>query len=218
MLWHVGKTTPLVVVFVGVCCGILLFRGNSYSLAFSVLFLVLLLSRERIAHITIGIIVGVVSICFAPQWADVDQGQHIIEGTVKDAGFYHGTFRVVLKNVSIDHEDQRGYAQLRIYHNVERLKNGCFISTHAEVKPPRGYGNHGEFDYKEYLLEQGITLTGVVKDFTTIEITEPVYSFGFKKQIVSRLSALARPEAEVFKAVLFGDRSGLSYSLRDSFV
>ena len=217
MLWHVGKTTPLVVVFVGICSGILLFRGAAYSLTFAIFFLVLLLSRERIIHALIGIIIGLISMFLAPQWADIDQGEHIIEGRVKDAGFYHGTFRMVLDDVILDHKKHRGHAQLHIYHNIGKLRSGCRIKAYTTIKRPRGFGNDGEFDYTEYLLEQGITLTGVVKDFKTIEATGPYSSHGFKDLIVAKLSANARPEAEVLKAVLIGDRSGLSYTLRDSF-
>lgn len=217
MLWHVGKTTPMVVVFVGICSGILLSRWDCCFLAFAVFFLILLVSKERIMHAVIGIIMGFVSTSLAPQWASIDDGQHLVEGTVEDAGFYHGTFRVVLDKVSLDHDRLRGLAQLRVYHNVGTLQRGCRIRAYATIKAPRGFGNPGEFDYSEYLLEQGITLTGVVRDFTEIEITGSGSSPGFKDLITEKLSALARPEAEVLKAVLAGDRSGLAYSLRDGF-
>ncbi|HOO36704.1 MAG TPA: DNA internalization-related competence protein ComEC/Rec2 [Deltaproteobacteria bacterium] len=217
MLWHVGKTTPLAVVFVGICSGILLSRWDCCFLAFAVFFMILLVSKERFVHAAIGIIMGFVSMSLAPQWARIDEGQHLVEGRVEDAGFYHGTFRVVLDKVYLDHESLRGLAQLRVYHNVGTLRSGCLLRAYATIKTPRGFGNPGEFDYSEYLLEQGITLTGVVRDFTEIEITGSGSSSGFKDLITGKLSALARPEAEVLKAVLIGDRSGLAYSLRDDF-
>ncbi len=217
MLWHVGKTTPLLVVFVGICCGILLFHGAGPSLAFAAFFMVLLTGRQRIIHAVIGIIIGLTSMFFAPQWVEIQKGQHLIEGRVKDAGFMHGTFRMILDDVSLDEEKYRGYAQLRIYHNVQKLQNGSRIRAYAEIKPPRGFGNYGEFDYREYLLQQGITLSGVIKDFDVIETTGAASSSGFKDLVAARLSAYARPEAEVLKAVLAGDRSGLAYCLRDSF-
>jgi competence protein ComEC len=217
MLWNLGKTTPLVVVFAGLCCGILGFRCDLSFLAFAGLFAILLTNRERFIHLIIGLTIGVVSVFFAPQWADVPEGKHFIEGTVIDAGFSHGTFKIILDEISIDNRKYNGYAQIKVYEHVKDLQKGSVLKGSAVIKHPRKLGNPGEFDYQMYLLTHGIILSGYIKDFRKIEVAESSSRYGLKEQVISKLSGLARPEAEVLKAVLIGDRSGLTYSLRDSF-
>jgi competence protein ComEC len=217
MLWNLGKTTPLVVVFTGLCCGILGFRCDLSFLAFAVLFAILLTTRELFIHLIIGLAIGVASVFFAPQWTDVSEGEHFIEGTIIDAGFSHGTFKIILDELSIDKQKYKGHAQIKVYEHVKDLNKGSVLKGYAVIKHPRKLGNPGEFDYQMYLLTHGITLAGYIKDFRKIEVAESSSRYGLKKQVVSMLSGLARPEAEVLKAVLTGDRSGLTYSLRDSF-
>ncbi|MCD6569392.1 MAG: DNA internalization-related competence protein ComEC/Rec2 [Deltaproteobacteria bacterium] len=94
------------------------------------------------------------------------------------------------------------------------------IRSKVILKKPRPYGNIGEFDYTRYLKTKGITLTGYIKDFNEIEkigSTSISKNQRFKAHASKILSNLARPEAEVLKAVLLGDKSCLTNSIRDRF-
>ncbi|MBN2297682.1 MAG: DNA internalization-related competence protein ComEC/Rec2 [Deltaproteobacteria bacterium] len=217
ILRHVTENSPLPAVFAGICCGILLFSCDGIFLGFAALLSFFLVDARRIPHFVTGLFIGLVSIFITPQWADINDGQHTIEGTVHSAGFYRGTFRVILKDFSVDHEASSGLAQLNIYKHVGELGKGDHITAHADLKRPRMYGNAGEFDYQEYLLTQGIVITGSIKDFKNIVFNSQTYSCSLRNKLVSMLSDLSRPEAEVLKAILAGDRSGLTYSLNDSF-
>ncbi len=217
MLRHVGKTTPLAVVFAGVCLGILVVHRDITPLVFTGVLVLALTGPQRFVHLLTGIVTGVVALCLAPGWADVPEGRHLVEGVVENAGFSRGTYKIALEGVSVDHRKVRGSALITVYEHVAAIDPGSRIRAYMTVRPPRMYGNSGEFDYQEYLLTQGITLAGVVKDFETIEVIGSSASPGFRNRVVSRLDAFARPESEVLKAVLAGDRSGLVYSLTDCF-
>ncbi|HHO77283.1 MAG TPA: DNA internalization-related competence protein ComEC/Rec2 [Deltaproteobacteria bacterium] len=217
ILKHVTEETPLPAVFIGICSGILLCSFNGIFLGFAALFAFFLVDTRRIAHFSAGMFMGIISILSAPQWAGIPDGQHIIEGTVRRAGFAGGTYKVLLDDFMVDQGAFKGLAQLSIYTNVGGLGTGDRIRAHAKIKRPRPFGNSGEFDYREYLQAQGIVLTGSISDYKDIEIQSRMSSCGLRDKLVSRLSALARPEAEVLKAILAGDRSGLTYSLRDAF-
>jgi len=204
-------------IFVGICCGILLLAGEYAFLGFAALFSVLLLDTRRIPHFAAGLIIGLVSFSLAPKWADVPDGEHVVAGTVHSAGFNRGSFRVILQDFSVDQNRFRGLAQLGIYRHAGKIGRGDVITANASIRKPRRYGNAGEFDYQQYLLTQGITLTGFIKDFNQIELRSQISSCGLRSRFTAMLSSLCRPEAEVLKAILAGDRSGLTYELRDSF-
>ncbi len=217
ILRHLTQDSVLPGVFVGICCGILLLAGEYAFLGFAALIGVLLLDARRIPHFAAGLIMGMVSFSFTPEWADVPDGDHVIAGTVRSAGFNRGSFRVILQDLTVDKDRFRGLAQLHIYRNAGEMGKGDVVAANACVRKPRNYGNAGEFDYQQYLLTQGITLTGSIKDFNEIGFKVTRSFSSLKGRFTAMLSSLCRPEAEVLKAILAGDRSGLTYGLRDSF-
>ena len=217
MLYNVGRSTPLVVVFTGVCWGIFLCRSDFLPLVLCSLFLVFVVGKDRFFHAFTGIMIGCISCAFAPKPADLPCGEYLVKGTVETAGFSRGTYRVIIDDVTIDDRHIHGKIQLTIYKNIGELEAGYSLCTYATIKPIRSFGNFDEFDYRFYLLSKKIVLRGFVKDFNQIETTRPFWKSAFKSRFVSKLNEFARPEGEILKAVLTGDRSGLVYSLSDRF-
>ncbi|MFY9397669.1 MAG: DNA internalization-related competence protein ComEC/Rec2 [Desulfomonilia bacterium] len=217
ILREVSRSVPLVSVFAAVCMGIVAWWRDIPSTVFCLFFLVMLYDRSRIVHMGAGLILACAAAAFAPSWADIPDGEHLLKGRVADSGFHQGTYRVLLKDVLVDKRPVRGRALVRIYDRVIEIAPGSLFEGRVIVKKPRPNGNPGEFDYGKYLLGQGITLSGYVKDFSQTRIENDRAAWGLRHRLCSLLSGYARPEAEILKAVLTGDRGGLAYSLRDSF-
>ena len=85
------------------------------------------------------------------------------------------------------------------------------------LRAQKGFGNYDEFDYKQFLLSKGIVIKGVVKGTDDLTIKRYVKPSGLKYAVNTSLSGLAKPEAEVLKAMLTSDTSGITDSIQDSF-
>jgi competence protein ComEC len=221
MLGGLGKSSPFVVVFSGLTTAILLGQKNLEGFLFSLLVLFLLISKKRVLHAVLGVILGLVSLTWTPGDVHIQDGEYVIEGHVKDSGFDNGTYRIYLNHVKLDGKqiiDSRKIAQINVYEHVGILDPGASIRSKVMIKMARPYGNSGEFDYKTYLKTKGIVLTGYIKDFDNIEtVNTSCVRDGLKARTANILSNFARPDAEVLKAMLIGDDSFLADSLRDSF-
>ncbi len=219
LLCDVGRSKPLVVVFTSMCMGILLFLKDAPFSLFCALFLVMLFSKERLAHMITGIAIGFCAIYFAPHAAAITDGEYHIRGIVRETGFMRGSLRVVLDDVSVEKKRVRGRAMIRIIRNADRviLSKGACLEGRARLRTNKTLGNPGEFDYEKYLLTDGITVSGYVKDLKDMNVSGVVPVSGIKDRVTAVFSVYARPEAEILNAVLTGDRSGLVYSLTDSF-
>ncbi len=217
ILGEVSKVAPLVVVFVAMCLGIVVSGGDIPAGIFCLFFLALLYDRSRIAHIGFGLVLAAGAVLFSPGWVDLPDGEYQVQGRVTESGFIRGSFRITLDNVAVDGKRTRGRALISIYENISDPGKGSVIEGRVRLKVPRPLGNEGEFDYRSYLLSQGITLKGYIRDGSGLTVMKPGRAQGLRGHIAAALSGYARPEAEIMKAVLTGDRSGLAYSLRDSF-
>jgi competence protein ComEC len=217
MLSEIGRSNPLVIVFVSLCSGILLWLHDMPALFFSLIILFCLLSRTRIIHAAIGIILGIVSIWLAPSWVDLEEGLHTIDGVVSSSEYGEGTYRIILKNTKVDGRKVRGHAQLSIYRDVVNLAPGSVVGVIARFRAQMGFGNQDEFDYKQFLLSKGIVMKGVVKSPEDLTIKRYVKPCGLKYAVNTSLSGLAKPEAEVLKAMLTSDTSGITDSIQDRF-
>lgn len=217
MLKETGIGHPLVVLFTGIACGICI-QADFSGLIFCLVMLSLLFSLARLPHLFIGVALGFIAILLSPQpvWLE---GEHAIEGRVVACGFEHGIYRIELTSVRLDGKAIQGKARLNVYDNVGCLER-IVIRTTATINQPRPLGNIGEFNYARNLLSQGVTVTGSIKDFRNIapspERQINPRARDLTTDAVSLLSDMARPDAEILKAVLFGDRSGLSYSIGDT--
>jgi competence protein ComEC len=217
MLRHVGREHPLVVVFAGMGSAICLGQGDAYGCGFCLFMLVLLLTGDRAAHALGGIALGALAAIMAPGWSTLADGDHHISGRIQEAFHARGTFRMVVEDVRLDHQRVRGSALVSVYERPPRIVPGDTVSCPLRVKAPRGFGNEGEFDYREHLLGQGIVLAGSVRDGNTLAVTPCGDRAGFRQRLSVALDRRARPEAELFKAMFVGDRSGITDSLRDRF-
>ena len=138
MLSDIGRSNPLVIVFVSLCSGIFLWLHDIPALFLSLIILICLISKPRITHAVIGIILGIVSIWLAPSWVDLSEGLHTIDGIVFSSEFGEGTYRMILKNVKVDGKKLRGHAQLSVYRDVVSLAPGSVVSAVAKVKGTEG--------------------------------------------------------------------------------
>lgn len=213
----VGKATPLVVIFAAMCLGILMFMKDLPFLVLCLFFTAMLFSKERVLHIILGTCLGFAIMLLSPRPAAIPDGVYLMQGNVRWSGFVHGTFRVVLDNVQQENNRLDGKALISIYKNACDLEKGSLLKGKVYIKSRKGYGNFGEFNYQEYLLTEGITVTGYIRDLREMDAFFPCKENGLKKSLISSLAAYARPEAEILNAVLTGDRSGLVYSLQDRF-
>jgi len=214
----IAHNSPLLVVFAGLSAGILIGLKDTGAFLFVLAFIFMLTPKGRIVHAILGIILGLISITWIPGDVNIPDGEYTIEGDVVDSGFAKRIYRVHLDHIKIDGQRLRGRSQINIYEHIETLHKGTHIKSKAVIRMPRPYGNIGEFDYTRYLKTKGITLTGYIKDFNDIEKYGPwVVKKGFKTNASEQLSSFARPEAEILKAILLGDKSCLTNSIRDRF-
>jgi predicted membrane metal-binding protein len=191
MISDIGRSNPLVIVFVSLCSGILLWLHDIPALLLSLIILICLISKSRIIHAVIGIILGIVSIWFAPSWVDLSEGLHTIDGIVSSSEFGEGTYRMILRNVKVDGKKLKGHAQLSVYCDVVSLAPGSVVSAVSMVRSQKGFGNYGEFDYKQFLLSKGIVVKGFVKGTDDLTIKQYVKPSGLKYAVNTALSRLA---------------------------
>ena len=217
MLRDTGRSNPLIVVFTALCCGIFLWLHDISSLCFCFIVLVCLLSRQRIIHALVGLVLGVASAWIAPSWVSLNEGLHTLEGTVCSSEYAEGTLRMILGNVMLDGKKVRGHAQLSAYRFAIDLAPGSVVSAVARFRTQMGFGNYEEFDYKLFLLSKGVVMTGSISNLDALTIKHYVKPSGLKHAVNTSFSQLARPEAELLKAMLTGDTSGITDSIQDNF-
>ncbi|HVN72794.1 MAG TPA: DNA internalization-related competence protein ComEC/Rec2 [Desulfomonilia bacterium] len=217
MLRETGRDNPLVVVFVALCCGVLLYLHDIKTLSFCFIILIGLFTPQRVIHAALGFVLGVSAIWIAPSWVSLDEGMHRIDGVICSSGYDQGTFRMVLEDVIADGKKIRGHALISVYGNTVPLAPGSVVSSVVRIRARMGFGNFGEFDYRLFLLEKGIVMTGSISKNDTLTIKRYIRPGGLKNRINTFLSGLARPEAEVLKAMFTGDTSGITDSIQDNF-
>ncbi|HWR68746.1 MAG TPA: DNA internalization-related competence protein ComEC/Rec2, partial [Desulfomonilia bacterium] len=123
----------------------------------------------------------------------------------------------VLGNVRMGRMHLKGRALIRVYDKTPEIQRGSLVISKVRVRKPSGFGNAGEFDYKRYLLSQNIVMVGVVEDGSEIKVSGGRASKGLKEELIQFLNNYSRPEAELIKAMVLGDRSGLTFSIQDRF-
>jgi competence protein ComEC len=217
VLRHVGRSTPLVVVFTALCCGIFIRFLDKNGIIFTLAFLVLLVSRKRIVPALIGLFMGFCAAASAPAWIDVTETRHFLTGTVQAVYRVNGMPRILFRSVTLDAKKIKGLVQLNVYRQLPEMAEGSKVSTTFTGTSNKGFGNTGEFNYRLNLLGKGIVLTGKIEEDDRFTIKEWKKISGLKSEINKALSHLASPESEIMKAMLTGDISGISYSMQDRF-
>ncbi len=207
-----GIKHPLVCIFAGTAFGICVLLQNIQAASFSFLMLLMLFSIKRLPHILAGIMIGALAFFFSVSPAGYE-GEHMISGRIVSSGFEYGTLRIELKNVHVDGKEVRGRARLGVYENAG-LPSGVDIDAPARLSFPSGPDNFAQNDIRYALLAEGITITGYIKDFKDIRFSgKKVYG----NRPVAMLDAVGSNEAGILKAILTGDRSGLTPQVNDLF-
>ncbi len=101
-------------------------------------------------------------------------------------------------------------------------ESDCVFRT--RLRTPRNFGNPGAWDYREYLAEQGITLTGAVGEDHVEVLGQASHARlqrwrnALRRSIVERIHTLwNQRQAPLADAMLIGDRSYLERPLRTEF-
>ncbi|MBI4537558.1 MAG: DNA internalization-related competence protein ComEC/Rec2 [candidate division NC10 bacterium] len=117
-----------------------------------------------------------------------------------------------------------GRARLTLYGEPVHLAYGQAIQGTFRLRKPRAFGNPGAFDYSGYLASQGIFLEGWSPG--PLEVGEatagsPVMAevFRLRGLLLRRFGeALPSGQAALLKAMVLGDRSGLTPEMQEAFL
>jgi competence protein ComEC len=118
----------------------------------------------------------------------------------------------------------RGRARLTVLGQAPEVAYGDEVRGTFRLRHPRRFGNPGAFDYPGYLAAQGIFLEGWTRD-----PVEPVQAgrgstilaaiFRVRSLLLRRLdTALPPQQGALVKAMVLGDRSGLSPEMNQAFL
>ncbi len=121
-----------------------------------------------------------------------------------------------------------GLVQLHIKENLQKdFTPGTELIIRAQLTPPYRYSNPGSFDYPAFLAARNIYITGRIRSVNHVSTLQTTPSWlhnavYFPENIRSRLQNLINtsvsPEhAGIYKALLIGDRSGVSPATLENF-
>ena len=118
----------------------------------------------------------------------------------------------------------RGRARLTVLDQAPEVAYGDEVRGTFRLRPPRRFGNPGAFDYPGYLAAQGIFLEGWTRD--PMELVQAgrgstilAAIFRVRALLLRRLDAALPPQqGALVKAMVLGDRSGLSPEMNQAFL
>ena len=141
--------------------------------------------------------------------------------------------RIKLKAESLARGDLfhrvKGQVRVTIWEPVAGLRSGDRVGCLAKIKEVRNFHNPGGFDYRQYLAFRDIRVSASVSRENLIvrlhsaKTRRTLYAIDDFRHAVSQLinrATLKEPDQVrgVLKALLIGDRSGVSAGTRDIFV
>jgi len=107
----------------------------------------------------------------------------------------------------------------------ERLNPGNRVSVKGLYNRGKGIRNPGEFDYRAYLLKQGVTGFLSVKEPAAIEVLQssasffPSIIFSIRKNIADKIDELQHPKAVgLLKGLVLGDKSEIDNETKMEFI
>ncbi len=118
----------------------------------------------------------------------------------------------------------RGRARLTVLGQAPEVAYGDEVRGTFRLRRPRRFGNPGAFDYPGYLAVQGIFLEGWTRDLVERVpagrgSTILAAIFHVRALLLRRLDAALPPQqAALLKAMVLGDRSGLSPEMNQAFL
>jgi len=216
-LRHVGADYPLVTVFAGSAAAVLAYEHQWGCLAFTVSILALVLSRSRLVHAAVGVALGLAACLAAPGWLDVGEGVHRVLGRVSSLDYPGSSPRVTIERLVVDGARVRGSARVLLSGDAPEILEGDVITADIVAMPPKGFGNEGEFDLRRHLLETGVVLDARLAPGGSARVIGTGRKEGLRNRMIRMLEGFSRPEAELIKAMVLGDRSGITPGIRDSF-
>ena len=216
MFRDIGHRSPLIIVLLSMVISILLFKKAYIPAFYCTAFLFMSLSRPLVLHAVLGLAIGLVAALLQPGSMDI-VGEYQVKARVVSSGFVGGTYRLRVDRLLVDNKKIRGVARISVLNNVRPIMSGSLVRARVTLGRHGSTCNEGGFDYTRYLESKGIVLTGFIKNSEDIEITRAPPAQGFRQRVSGLLSGMCRPEAEILRAILLGDRSGLTDSIKDSF-
>ncbi len=132
------------------------------------------------------------------------------------------TARIVQKGTALP---VGGKILLSIKDSNDVFKYGNYIRVHTKLKEPRSFDNPGGFDYKKYLLYQGIRLRGYVSRPSDIVIIRESAGNAFRTELERYRSlirkrireAVPSPEGDVLQALILGEKEGIPEDIIENF-
>ncbi len=139
---------------------------------------------------------------------------------------YRARFTVEVTHLTVDGRrvPTTGRARLTVMGPVPELRYGDEVQGSFRLRHPRRFDNPGAFDYPAYLAAQGIFLEGWTRQ--EIEVRQAGHGsrllaaiLRLRTLLLQRLDAAMPPaEAGLLKAVVLGDRSGLTPGMTRAFL
>ena len=106
-----------------------------------------------------------------------------------------------------------------------KLNPGNIVSVKGVYNKGKGSRNPGEFDYRSYLLKQGVTGFLSVKTPGDVKILQatvsyfPALVFSIRKNIAEKIDELQKPQAVgLIKGLLLGDKSEIDNETKMEFI
>ncbi len=136
--------------------------------------------------------------------------------------WYFRTERVWLPNGA---QEKQGHIRITVRREQRAWRYGDRVRLRLKVRRPRNFGNPGGFDYEGYLARREIYLTGFLQNDAGVERLPGVHG-----GLWARIEKLRREirgffehqlpqeQAALMKALVVGDRGGISRNMRESFV
>ncbi len=122
------------------------------------------------------------------------------------------------------HQTASGLLRVTLLGPIPALHQGDRIVFKSRIRPIRNFNNPGGFDYRRYLAHQGVwaAATGEGPSVTVLGRAEKGGLLqaidDLRERIAGRIDASGLgPEAAVLKALVIGDRAGITPEVREAF-
>lgn len=249
-MWNIVIKRPLVFLLIGYLCGIALgqlFSPPLLPLLYITLSVVLLTGVVRyftrrpytlalwLAVVVIG--GGFINHEFATRHLPqnhisigLNPGKYVIEGRLSSPPVNFSTkTHLYLDAERINEENNwrkvSGRVRLTVYKTSLALEYGDRIRSLANLRLPDNYENPGVFDYKGYLMRQGIRVVGSVARNARIDKLPPGKQsrllsavYGLRRRLGEFIASVYAPDqAGLLRALVLGERQVVSPAIRQEF-
>ena len=158
-----------------------------------------------------------------------DGKKYWIEGILLKIYTHKKRVKIILQTTKISDQKVCGLIRVTVYAKERNKIPECKfqkhdqIKIHAKLKKPRNFNNPGGFDYQRYLAFKKIWVTSNLND-SNIKLTQKYDKPYFDlDQIRKKIAAFIDHESKtkkvnaIIKALIIGDRSGISSEQRQIF-